>query len=286
MGNDVSTAPIMALMGAANQEWGGPVTLGQGAPTEPDFQVTETDLITGRSVYHGPELYYAYGVPTGVKALTTDFATKLGSNNEPGDLTILDALSDDVATSGIDVLLHFRSKGKILLNPREIGIVKDDTRDPRSWVLFPTLRIPMLINNIVGDKLEVTLAPNLDSNLVSLSGFISDLDEVHLVQAVRLYRDAATNELRHVAFGSDYTKPETNTETVLARGIVGLHFLYEPETKLLTMFIAAQGDEPAPTAGRAGKTAGNNWPAFAGDLPEEVWRHRVVVDRVSWRIRN
>ena len=64
--------PIMASMGSADAPWGGPVTVGNENLSngyDRTMMVTRTTSVPGGDMYIVPELYYAWGVPTGVKAL-------------------------------------------------------------------------------------------------------------------------------------------------------------------------------------------------------------------------
>ena len=104
---------------------------------------------------------------------------------------------------------------------------------------------------------------------------IMDLDEVHIAQAARLFRDG--NELKRVVFSID-----GGSEDILARNIVGLQFAYNPVSRLLTMFIAARGSERDAT----GSGDPVSWPSWLPPLSAADTRYRTLVKTVSWRIRN
>ncbi|MDR1048304.1 MAG: prepilin-type N-terminal cleavage/methylation domain-containing protein [Synergistaceae bacterium] len=287
-GANFAGSPIMARMGEASADWGGPVTVGQSNPNG-NFgeayvfqQKTPDDtILSGRKVYHGPELYYAYAVPTGVKAWVTQV-----NGYSPFERPAVVKNGDEVGfrtdggSAGMNALTAFNRGG------RDIGIVSNTPLSSRSWILFPTLRIPMLVTDIGPAEMTARIAPHSaagSTKAVELESVLSGLDEVHLVQAARVFLDSTRHELVQVLFGSDYKNSSANDRRVLARDIVGLYFLYEPETRLLTMYVAARGQQAHPTAG-AGVADG--WPGFADPLPADALQRRVIVHSVTWRIRN
>jgi hypothetical protein len=262
------SAPVMAQMGAPGQSWGGPVTLGVKNPGDlytSAQMVTAMTTAGSKTFYQGPELYYAWAVPTGIKA---SLRGEEGTIRNDQDL-VLDVHPHDGSRSGLDVLRNFRYDG------RNIGIVADGGRNLSSWILFPSLRLPMLITGIdeSAAQLKVRVAPGSPQ---ALSAPFMGLDEVFLLQVARLYRNDR-NEMVQLVFGSDYTNPATTTKKILAHNIVGLHFTSDPTLRLLTMHIAAQGEEARSGADAAG------WPAFAEPLPKG---RRFVVEQADWRIRN
>ncbi|MDR1978549.1 MAG: type II secretion system GspH family protein [Synergistaceae bacterium] len=268
--------PIMAIMGNPGEAWGGPVTLGHRNLSDNyarDMMVQSLETVaTGvgsRDVYHGPELYYAWGVPTGVKA-RYEAAAEGGIVEERNSSLELEILE----STGLDALRDFK------YSLRDIGIVANDAKNPSSWILFPTSRIPMLIESInTGDsKLNVSVAPDPgDLTSISMSGPFTGLDEVCLPQAARLYLNGH-GEVVQLVFGADYEDSLTTATNILAHNIAGLHFMYDPELRILTMFIAAQGEERF-----AGAPAASGWPSFAAPLSDD---RRLVINRIDWRIRN
>ncbi|MDR1977284.1 MAG: hypothetical protein LBQ42_00965 [Synergistaceae bacterium] len=272
-----SSPPIMALMGASGDQWGGPATIGKDNPTHTyDRTFMETDLTTifgTVSAYSGPELYYTWGVPTGVKA-KVDSGILPGSKLERGSTVTLVQL---YPSSGKSLLENF------IYDLRPIGLKANASqgKNPASWFLFPTLRVPLLIDAWVtgpdGDGIEATLAADADREL---AGFVMGLDEVHLLQVARLYLE--DEELKQVIFGADYENPDDNTIQVLGRRIVGLHFTYRPDTRLLTMYIAARGEE------RLGpeRELPSGWPSWLPPLSSEARRYRLAAKSITWRIRN
>jgi hypothetical protein len=157
-------------------------------------------------------------------------------------------------------------------------------KNTRTWLLFPTLRLPMLVETLKDDELAVAVAPEDE---LAVRGTVMGLDEIHLIQAARLYRNA-NNELVRVTFGSNYTddpddlNPNDNTEDILARNVVGLHFIYNPESRLLTMFIATRGQEED----GLNKASGPLWPSLLPPIDSAHLGYRISTKSLTWRIRN
>jgi hypothetical protein len=109
------------------------------------------------------------------------------------------------------------------------------------------------------------------------------MDELVFPQAARLFR-SDKNELVQLVFGSDYMNPATTVRNVLAHNIVGLYFVYDPGLRIMTMYIAAKGDE-----GENANAIPAAWPSdIAGELPGGLQSGTEVtlVNRVNWRVRN
>jgi hypothetical protein len=182
---------------------------------------------------------------------------------------------------------------------RNIGIpisgsaVPNSGRDTRTWLALPTLRLPLRADSWGGagnNDLNVTVAPVqqtvLDSLGLTLMRTVMELDEVHLIQAARIYRslppDPRPNELRRVTFGADYTTTGGVYEETLTRNVVGLQFAYNPSTRLLTMYIAERGFERNATgAGQPGI-----WPSWLPALSAADTQYRIVTKVLTWRVRN
>jgi len=287
--------PIMALMGNAGT--GGPVTVAN--PVNPAHTYTQatmqaalaalTDekslplgtpagvLGSGGDAYIGPELYYAWGIPTGVKAWFEVGADRTADNDHRLRITeLISPTSDNVVEYLQNFVFDIHNAG-LLAAPQ--------TQNTRSWLLFPTLRLPMLLEEWAPADapagLAVRVAP-VDESVLPVKGTLMGFDEIHLIQAARLHRNA-NNELVRVVFHGDYNTPNGIRTDVLARNIVGLQFVYNPVSRLLTMYIAARGHER--NAVGAGRNSG--WPAW---LPEQIAvsdsRFRTVVKALTWRIRN
>jgi len=267
--------PIMALFGDGS-DWGGPVTVSNANPTHvynstsltpPPLTPSTTPpspIPAGYPVgsFVGPELYYAWAVPTGIRARIFN----KNSSNE--------ARNNDTLT-----LVFYAANANQTLKDAGLKTVKNDSttgRNMRTWVLFPTLRLPLRAEEWDGTaSLDVTVAP---AALSTMNRKIMSLDEAHLMQAARLYRDANTNRLMQVIFGENY---EAAGAEPLAQNIVGLQFAYNPTERLLTMYIAARGQEIDPGAGR-----GAVWPSWLPPLDARDTRYRIVVKTLTWRIRN
>jgi len=202
-------------------------------------------------------------------------------------------------TSGEDILRDVRWDGRLvgILPVNEAG---GGSHNVRSWVLFPNMRIPMLANsfdfapNITNSLLNVTIAPSVTAaNAPQLSEpEIADLDEIHLLQAARIYRDAASNELRRVILTEPVVPGVIFSHDVLARNVVGLQFAFDPQSRILTMFAAARGNDRNPIGIQRGQQPGG-WPSWLppigfdgpNDDPNNL-NYRIVVKTLTWRIRN
>jgi hypothetical protein len=182
-------------------------------------------------------------------------------------------------TPGADVLRNATWEG------RDIGLqTSTNGSNMRSWVLFPTMHLPMQATSLASGILNVRVAPYDGTDPpMRLESTIMELDEIHLVRAARLYRsqppDPRPNELRRVIFDTD------DITEVLARDIVGLQFVFDPETRLLTMHMAARGHEVNPRRG-AGAGGPSGWPSGLPGLDAEAQRYRVIVKALTWRVRN
>jgi prepilin-type N-terminal cleavage/methylation domain-containing protein len=271
--------PIMALMGAADSLWGGPVTITASKPDSAKYdaatlngagnRLTNARFVPGGEAYVGPELYYAWGVPTGVKAR---YASERRERGEEVEVRLVSSPTSD---SAVVFLQNFHYDG------RKIGLQASALpgRDLATWFVFPTLKVPLLLNAISGDALMATLAPEASRNM---QGMLMGLDEVHLVQAARLYRNAR-NELVQVVFGADYADASTSTHNVLAHNIVGLQFSYNPVSSVLTMYTASRGNEKENSA-RTAQPSG--WPSWLPPITPENLSYRISTKSVTWRIRN
>jgi hypothetical protein len=280
----------MALMGISgasgvSTDWGGPVTIGKDNPLN-DYS---PGMMDGRGnwradasfpengVYVGPELYYAWGVPTGLKASYYSGASPDPTSTTAGrgDKVTVDRFYTPSGVTGKNFLENFK------YDSRNIGL-KDDASsrgiNPATWILFPTLRVPLLMDHWTADGLVATLAASADQ---PMEGLITRLDEVHLLQVARLRRNSQ-EKLEQVIFGPDYKKSTDNITKVLAERIVGLQFSYNPVTRLLTLHIAARGMERHSAA----SAPPPSWPAWLPALPAEALHYRLAAKSITWRIRN
>ncbi|MDR1048998.1 MAG: prepilin-type N-terminal cleavage/methylation domain-containing protein [Synergistaceae bacterium] len=272
-----SNAPIMAFFGSdsgADPKWGGPVVVANatGSSGYSAATITNPGLLSGTTTYVGPELYYAWGVPTGVKAR---FRTPTGAVEvEKNDIVEIGPFFAPEDT-GRDYLEKLRY--------RDIGgnfTPSVGANSVRRWLLFPTLRLPMLAESWTTkggeDVLTARVAPESTKNV---KGVLMGLDEIHLIQAARLFRND-NNELVRVVFD---TGSSSETE-VLARHVVGLHFAYDPDSRLLTMYIAARGT----VANGTGHTLAQpkDWPSWLPPIDASELPFRILTKSLTWRIRN
>ncbi|MDR2179576.1 MAG: type II secretion system GspH family protein [Synergistaceae bacterium] len=290
-----STSPVMAFFGSpADERWGGPVTVANATTgsvysattiTNPG-RLASSDLFgPGGEAYVGPELYYAWAVPTGVKA---EFRTSTGGMDVKQNEVVVIRRLYTPKGEGVD------GKGKDYLeNFRYDGI--DGHLDPyagvdsvKRWVLFPTLRLPMLVEEDAKGWITVTeegadwdtlvtrVAPE---SVKDVKGTVMGLDEIHLIQAAHLFRNGR-NELVRVVFDT----PSSFTSDVLAHNVVGLAFTYNPDSRLLTMYIAARGAE-ADAVGHS-PAQPKSWPSWLPPIAAHDLRYRILTKNLTWRIRN
>jgi prepilin-type N-terminal cleavage/methylation domain-containing protein len=270
--------PVMAFFGSpSDTQWGGPATVanttaGSGynaaTITAPSL-FTSLDLFgPGGAAYVGPELYYAWGIPTGVKAR---FRTANGETEVKNDdvVEIFDLFAP--AGAGKDYLEKFHYDG--IDGTFSLSAGADSVR---RWLLFPTLRLPMLTDTWSSDVLTTLVAPG---SVKEVKGTVMGLDEIHLIQAARLFRND-DNELVKVVFDT----AESVESEVLAHNVVGLHFTYNPVSRLLTMYIAARGTE-ADAPGHA-RAQPRNWPSWLPPIADSDLRYRILTKNLTWRIRN
>jgi len=270
--------PFMAKMGAVGEDWGGPVTLSlrnaannYSMPGLHTYMVQARNVtIDGRTAYGGPELYYAWGISTGIKVFVD------GAENPDRSYR-----KENVKKKGANLTLRITPADLAMLQ-NNFNLAVNDEKNPDSWVLFPTSRLPMLIRGIATtyaapytSGLNVTLAPH---SQMELKAPLMGMDEIFLPRVSRIFLDDQNRVVQHV-FGSDYDYADTTKINLLAHGIAGLYFVYEPDARILSMYIASQGDA------RVNNAPSVEWPIFAGSLPHAGQR-RHLVNRIDWRIRN
>jgi hypothetical protein len=260
--------PVTALFGAPGSEWGGPVTVARGDSS--NTTVNQPDAVAARpGIFVGPQLFYAWGVPTGVRASNIrnaagDAVRSVSTNSE-----VTMTLHPHGATPGAGIL---RTAG---LQPVGEG---GSGGNVRTWILLPTLRVPMRAQsfNVSGlnSSLAVRVVPSDAGGTPppDMERTVMALDEIHLMRAARLFRE--NNELVRVNLAG-------GGREVLARNIVGLQFEYDPDDSILTMYIAAQGL----VGGAAGRST-PDWPWPDNPLVDTRRDVRVVMRTLSWRIRN
>ena len=275
--------PIIAHFGESPPgAWGGPVTV---AANSTNSGPAIAAMIAGRG-FVGPELFYAWAVPTEVMALITGLGTdvRAATNNTPLHLELIptETRTTPGVRSGADILGNVRWDGRNV-GLQAMNATGGGSGNIRTWLLLPTLRLPLLAESIemsgLDSSLNVRIAPlQAGSNAWAAERTVMKLDEVHLMQAARIYRHAGTRELRRVILNAPFP------EEVLARNVVGLQLVFDPASRVLTMYAAARGYERSP-AGARGRLAA--WPSW---LPEQISdedsRYRIVVKTLTWRIRN
>jgi hypothetical protein len=272
--SDPPVMPVMAFFGSSedseDSKWGGPVTV---ANTNVDSKYDEETIRNlnpglsknpdlfgpGGGAYVGPELYYAWAVPTGAKAR---FSTSDG-----GKTVEISEIFAPIVGEGIDFLKEFPYDGISGKFDPTIG-----ANSVRKWLLFPTLRLPMRADKWTAGGVDTTVAPGSEN----VRGVVMGLDELHLIQAARLFRND-DDELVKLVFDTE----SSFSSEVLARGVVGLQFTYNPDSRLLTMYVAARGTE--------GKGAGAQppmWPSWLPPIASSDLRYRILTRSLTWRIRN
>lgn len=281
-GDGPSNNPIMASMGRIGEEWGGPVALGVISTDPFVFVDTLSAIENGAQGYHGPILYYAWAVPTGVLTEVNNMVPMRVTNGSHLALSILTVDSGD---SGLTKLQNFFYAPE----GRSLGITASTAskgNDPSSWIVFPSLGIPMLIRtiNTANSSLSADVAP---FSTLPLQGLAMGLEEVHLIQVARLHLDTATGELIQTVLGPRYNQNTNsgNIRNVLARNVLGLYFSFDPESRLLRMYIAAEGQNPD-HAGKSSGTQALKWPSFATTPLPANTPSRYIVNEVVWKIRN
>jgi len=271
--------PVGTAAGNALWAWGGPVTVAGAAstatqPAQPWAGAAVPD------VFVGPQLFYAWSVPTGVRVHVDLNANPAQINTATPTALQLEILPH--ARGGASI----RAGVEVLRNDFGLRTLVNDTAnggDMRTWLFLPTLRLPMRAQsfNIAGTNstLDVVVVPNDgggaldDENNVTRP--LMGLDEVHLMRAARLFLNN-NGELRRALL----TANGNIQEEILANNIIGVGFVFNPADRLLTMSIAAQGYGGAVGAPQP------VWPAEFGPLLDGPLGRRVAVRTLSWRIRN
>lgn len=268
-GNEPASS-VMSLMGTAGQDWGGPLTVASGDISGSSGRITETDADGN---YSGPELYYAWSMPLG-EILSSDIRI-VGSDagmRKPGnsfsDFTNYQALSQDAGFWTGDILLLKSVSGGGLSNVAG-----------NMWLTFPSLGVPLWVRSNGDDGAEVAVTPGALHNEVLFGGSLYGLEEVHVVRAARL-RVVNGDLVQEIYETPPQSTPDRTR--VLARRIAGLWFQFDPENRVLRMSVAAQGVHEDPHFSSGPRPGG--WPDGAPDI--EGARSRILVENMSWRIRN
>jgi prepilin-type N-terminal cleavage/methylation domain-containing protein len=306
--HDPTTPPIMGIMGAYNENWGGPITLANTLSLDQFVTSENVTFSDGRAGYGGSILYYAWSVPTGVhirRAFDIDENRELAPTpGASGPILDSDVKSGtqirfSVLNNSSDItrLEQFRSPH----DGRQIGLSMNNTTNDslsstRRWITFPTLRVPFWvsgwdkngINNGNGsnesNSLMTVMAPGAEALSADMfTRVFANYEEVHLVQACRLYleHDILVQEF----FDTGYAADTNRVKVELARGIVGLYFTFDAERRLLTMYIAARGNDAMPVGKKASlPLVWPNYPEAA--IASADLHYRVLTNAMTWRIRN
>jgi len=273
--------PVTAFFGlAANPERGGPVTVTTGPVANPANIAGLANLgMAGgpnRPLFIGSDLHYAFGVPTGVMAQIQGNAT-IGR----GDDLIIAPVVNNAYNTLRNVSWDGRAAGVQAVADGDVT-----SANTRAWILLPTLRIPLLVREIANPtgNMTVTAAPGAPAGAPDMDErLLMSLDEIHVMQAARIYRSQRPDQFPNQLRRRNLATPAADSDEVLARNIVGLQFAFDPQSRVLMMFIAARGDERNPTVG----VGQHNWPAW---LPEQIddddLEFRIVTKTLTWRIVN
>jgi hypothetical protein len=311
--------PVMAYMGKISEDWGGPITLASFDPVSPPrspallgpmsssgtmVDSPRLDLDSSGNVYVGPQLYYAWAFPFTME--TSKHFIKVGNPNS-SDVIITDASREAGVIEGIvsgdvsamywngnsvpSLTFHFALPNAVqrlqnfTLDGQNVSLQVSNGRDVRSWVIFPTLRVPMLVRGIspgsTGTQtLALRMAPG-SSTAMPLEGLLGGFEEVYGVRVARLYVDQNRRLVQEV-FGSDFTDGDTSRINILAYNVAGMYFRFDVRNRLLTMYLAMRGEE-LDSAARGTPPA---WPSFAAPFSEADKRFRIITQSMTWRIRN
>ena len=113
-----------------------------------------------------------------------------------------------------------------------------------------------------------------------LGGILYGYEEIHRVRAARLYADTAKKQLIQEVYDDKADNPKTN---ILARSIAAVRFKFDPAARLLTMYVAGIGSQ---VGGIAATGVPANWPGSKNDFTPDDLQRRILVESITWRIRN
>ena len=255
-------ASVMSLMGEKGAAWGGPVTVATG-----ELPGKAVKTLDG-GYYSGPELYYAWAMPTGV-LVSSDFGRRMKKPSTLSTLENYNVLSDDRGYWSGDSL-HLK-----MIGGGAVPVSAD------GWIVFPSFGAPLWVRANTAGHTAVSVAPGAHKKKVLLGGVLYGMEEVHRVRAARL-RVASGDLIQEL-----YETPPQNRPSrvrVLARNIVGAWFRFNPKDRILTFSLAARGLNVT-LAERASGVRPRGWPAGAPNI-REGRNHRILVESMTWRIRN
>lgn len=255
---------VMSLMGAKNKAWGGPITVASGALSDAANHITVAD-VDGN--YSGSELYFAWSEPTGILV-----SSDLGSANMRGTQGYklyqnYQLLSTDIGYwTGDKLILRWGGS-------TAVGLGKED------WIVFPSFGAPLWVEDASANGAVVLVAPGAEKERVLLGGVIHGFEEVHRVRTARLRM--ISGDLVQEFYETPPQSDPSRTE-ILMRNVAGVWFRFNPQTRILNLSIAARGINSDPKYAAGARPTG--WPDGAPDVGDG--RHRILVENMTWRIRN
>jgi prepilin-type N-terminal cleavage/methylation domain-containing protein len=278
-----ATPPIMASMGAVGEEWGGPVTIASADSSGGSFVFVEDKTVTlpsGRYIYGGNVLYYAWSIPTGVRIKDVDLHGEAELQN--GNRVTFGFVNEN---ADVQKLESFRYGGRVVGIAAQVPLTSKEST--RRWIAFATVRVPFWLQGWRKNAVDVANPDGGGNNSATVimapestkpfTRVLSNYEEVLLVQVCRIY-------LRNGELIQEFSGTGTVWEpNVLAKDIVGLYFTFDPDHRLVTMHVAARGIESDPV-GTA--SAPSNWPSFAPPISTGDQRYRILTGMMTWRIRN
>jgi prepilin-type N-terminal cleavage/methylation domain-containing protein len=300
--------PIMAYMGGNGELWGGPITLANfgynpASPSVYDAPPTSGDnyqntmvqtTVPATGYYEGRAIYYTWGVPVidgdGDPVRLVNFEGQRSIYNDRIDANARRIVYRFANDSQVGLLSDFQADWRDWSIVPAPATTDNRGRDMRSWVVFPTVRLPLLVNEINATgtpSMTLLLAPghNHDPNdptTMELRALLGAYTDLHAIMACRIYVDE-NNMLVQEIFGSNFRDMNTNIKNILAIEVAGLWFRFDRENHLLTMTLAARGEEVNIRGPLGAEPAG--WPIEAPSLAGEN-RRRITVQSMTWRIRN
>lgn len=254
-------ASVMSLMGRRNEPWGGPITVASG-----DLPGNAVTILTDGD-YAGPELYYAWSVPTG-RIVSSDFGRAMRLPTHLSTFENYDLLSRDEGYWSGDEL-----------NLRRVGSLTGALASKDAWIAFPSFGAPLWVKESGSDYVNAVVAPGaLDENVL-LGGVLRGFEEVHHVRAARL-RVVSGNLVQEL-----YETPPQGAPSrtlLLARGVAQAWFRFNPQTRILSLSLAVRGINAV--SPHIANEPPVGWPANAPDVRDG--QHRILVESMTWRIRN
>ena len=285
--------PIMELMGRFPNPGrnSGPLVIGKAhtyKPGENGWIVDQETTLGTATGFSGTTLYYTWAVPMTSGGATLKVDRSIASPDLEDGTTVNFTL---LQPNGVRDMVNFHSDGA------PAGITSSGDFDTRSWIVFPTLRIPMLLTGIHEDqnRITVVLAPGIRAMTnLTMTGTLGGLEDIHLVRSARIYVNDREELIQEFYEGQNYTTMLGRRE-VLARNISSVFFFYDPARRLLTMYVAARGGEHQPSASSTGlwppsseDFSGTGWDDTVSEirLSSEDSQYRILVGERTWRIRN